>query len=220
MAAGAATSVSIHAPLARSNGRSAARRSSVFRFQHAPLARSNTNRRNMVSLAAVSIHAPLARSNREILLLCYSYRCFNTCSSCEEQQVAYKLTHTYKVSIHAPLARSNFLPGEIPVIFFVSIHAPLARSNGTGHTDTSSTTGFNTCSSCEEQPRSSCIIIIFIKFQYMLLLRGATDFIISACLSMIVSIHAPLARSNFFASSRSALTFSVSIHAPLARSNA
>ena len=82
--------------------------------------------------------------------------------------------------------------------FLVSIHAPLARSNPNLDAITEAILGgFNTCSSCEEQPHclfrlkrggcfntcSSCEeqlpitsrrIITRFLFQYMLLLRGAT----------------------------------------------
>ncbi len=76
---------------------------------------------------------------------------------------------------------------------------------------------FNTCSSCEEQrpagsgakriqefqymlllrgaTNTSIRMTIFYRFQYMLLLRGATGFPCRRNLSS-VSIHAPLARSN------------------------
>ena len=57
---------------------------------------------------------------------------------------------------------------------------------------------FNTCSSCEEQLNSIIKDNQVPRFQYMLLLRGATD-----CFALLpdewtVSIHAPLARSNKF----------------------
>ena len=57
------------------------------------------------------------------------------------------------------------------------------------------------------------------QFQYMLLLRGATTTgdVISALVD--VSIHAPLARSNFIKPLPDAVRIAVSIHAPLARSN-
>ena len=80
------------------------------------------------------------------------------------------------------------------------------------------------------------------KFQYMLLLRGATDALQRLDGEFDVSIHAPLARSNLLESDRDKVAFRfntcssceeqharrltrrhhgiVSIHAPLARSNA
>ena len=99
------------------------------------------------------------------------------------------------VSIHAPLARSNFHAPLRQNDDEVSIHAPLARSNFTGRI----------------RPHKT-------QFQYMLLLRGATDGCVfrfaggnrfntcSSCEEQLdmrpvfefvsVSIHAPLARSN------------------------
>ena len=78
----------------------------------------------------------------------------------------------------------------------VSIHAPLARSN-------------EDISSLRKIRR---------LFQYMLLLRGATN--LQSMLAGVaeVSIHAPLARSNFGARKAGGYEH-VSIHAPLARSN-
>ena len=78
----------------------------------------------------------------------------------------------------------------------VSIHAPLARSNF----------------------REICRMWFFIKFQYMLLLRGATRKLCAGICEKEVSIHAPLARSNK-AIKKPLFCRKVSIHAPLARSN-
>ena len=100
---------------------------------------------------------------------------------------------------------------------------------------------FNTCSSCEEQPRRTKRSRTTFPFQYMLLLRGATMDrhrmlrrfrcfnTCSSCEEQLfclrifkqtesVSIHAPLARSNPEKLLSSNLQ-QVSIHAPLARSN-
>ena len=170
---------------------------------------------------SVSIHAPLARSNwveTPILTVC-GFKRFNTCSSCEEQ-----------------LAVCSRVAGKQAV----SIHAPLARSNICAIANTKKTLCFNTCSSCEEQlevkegtrinsvsihaplARSNSpfesIVSRKIKFQYMLLLRGAT--LCDHCGERLkqVSIHAPLARSNRICG-KSYGYIAVSIHAPLARSN-
>ena len=100
---------------------------------------------------------------------------------------------------------------------------------------------FNTCSSCEEQLSLRNSSARNLKFQYMLLLRGATREPLGKSISSpsfntcssceeqpvcpgssatpaIVSIHAPLARINS-ADAREAINERVSIHAPLARSN-
>ena len=78
------------------------------------------------------------------------------------------------VSIHAPLARSNTFCTVCFVGTWVSIHAPLARSNVTQPLNQSMSGGFNTCSSCEEQRNGDSNPETKKKFQYMLLLRGAT----------------------------------------------
>ena len=144
--------VSIHAPLARSNRMNyKTRRRYAAVSIHAPLARSNSDGLALYVPLSVSIHAPLARSN-----------------SRKGQLQSHK-----RVSIHAPLARSNgnFLCNRFTI--YVSIHAPLARSNFGTVSASGSGGGFNTCSSCEEQP-------VPVKLEA----------------SVTVSIHAPLARSN------------------------
>ena len=52
---------------------------------HAPLARSNGNFLCNLLTMYVSIHAPLARSNSGAPRRLQGGICFNTCSSCEEQ---------------------------------------------------------------------------------------------------------------------------------------
>ena len=122
-------------------------------------------------------------------------RCFNTCSSCEEQHSRPERRLDCLVSIHAPLARSNFMRGKRRRRVNVSIHAPLARSN----------------LAIGKQ-------LLEWMFQYMLLLRGATQPHAAVITTSFVSIHAPLARSNQH--QLDLFDFAqVSIHAPLARSN-
>ena len=104
---------------------------------------------------------------------------------------------TIKVSIHAPLARSNRVSHISRIRRVVSIHAPLARSNGSRQLHSERRRCFNTCSSCEEQLSCLRYLCLQPKFQYMLLLRGATRFKVKGHCSLNVSIHAPLARSNF-----------------------
>ena len=123
--------------------------------------------------------------------------CFNTCSSCEEQLADEVMRRGERgVSIHAPLARSNsFVISDSLFLVFqymlllrgatvgemlcllrdsVSIHAPLARSNSRIAELIAAQSSFNTCSSCEEQHNYRNWINGYGKFQYMLLLRGAT----------------------------------------------
>ena len=147
-----------------------------------------------------------------------------------------------EVSIHAPLARSNKKFGRLDKCrICVSIHAPLARSNKNGTRRKNHKRSFNTCSSCEEQQthvnsgnrtvkRFQYMLLLrgattpYVNkatdalFQYMLLLRGATTLSPRNVLIIDVSIHAPLARSNFYEDWTDCMP-RVSIHAPLARSN-
>ena len=99
---------------------------------------------------------------------------FNTCSSCEEQLKDYNIVSHIFVSIHAPLARSNRARQTPDARRIVSIHAPLARSNSPCSHANAKARCFNTCSSCEEQLRTEWMCESDRRFQYMLLLRGAT----------------------------------------------
>ena len=100
---------------------------------------------------------------------------FNTCSSCEEQHsrmYGAGLAHGFQYML---LLRGATLSFRLPSSWRrVSIHAPLARSNCLCLQPFSSVVGFNTCSSCEEQPSDGSAGASATGFQYMLLLRGAT----------------------------------------------
>ena len=108
----------------------------------------------------------------------YRRRCFNTCSSCEEQSFSPCELIQLIVSIHAPLARSKLSP-LIGVIKFVFQYMLLLR----GASDVTRTSApsklfqymlllrgaigkrsvenadsrFNTCSSCEEQIKGQLV---------------------------------------------------------------
>ena len=88
----------------------------------------------------------------------YTFRamllCFNTCSSCEEQR--YKPAD---IKVSDSFNTCSSCEEQLP-----------RKSRG------SRLSRFNTCSSCEEQQTSSIRTCSSPTFQYMLLLRGATDF--------------------------------------------
>ena len=186
---------------------------------------------------------------------------FNTCSSCEEQRNRVDKTTTTTVSIHAPLARSNLwciVAAEANLFQYMLLlrgatgYAPGFQARNCFNTcssceeqprltfSPSSTMGFNTCSSCEEQlfrilrTRNTFLFqymlllrgaterpddaIALIRFQYMLLLRGATSSVSrksksAACFNTCSSCEEQLEGL----AGRGA--HDVSIHAPLARSN-
>ena len=100
--------VSIHAPLARSNGIGYQYAKPIKVSIHAPLARSNRAEVHGRSRQAVSIHAPLARSN---------------CSPPSNQKPPSPFQ--YMLLLRGATAHALVALGVIGV----SIHAPLARSN-------------------------------------------------------------------------------------------
>ena len=124
-------SVSIPAPLARSNDKA----HDVFRvfklFQYLLLLRGATHMpARSLNFSPFQYLLLLRGATRAHFGLKRLYRSFNTCSSCEEQ---------------LPPLNDDVHSGD------VSIPAPLARSNTLVNTTPSTTSGFNTCSSCEEQ---------------------------------------------------------------------
>ena len=212
-------SVSIHAPLARSNTILSARRRLDWLFQYMLLLRGATHPRNphnsrrrfntcssceeqlfgVVEIDigfSVSIHAPLARSNLPSSSLSVDSTRFNTCSSCEEQRAR-------EWTRRAVPCFNTCSSCEEQLVVSVSVAAG---------------SGFNTCSSCEEQP--FCLdlggILMVVSIHAPLARSNLRDSGVAK--RLVVSIHAPLARSNS-SSFRFYPTGSVSIHAPLARSN-
>ena len=122
----------------------------------------------------VSIHAPLARSNCGLLYGRFPNTSFNTCSSCEEQQATGGIRQPitlfqYMLLLRGATSRSVSCFSNAAFQYML-----LLRGATTGfRTICMRRRGFNTCSSCEEQPGRRPR------------LRGNP-----------VSIHAPLARSN------------------------
>ena len=188
---------------------------------------------------------------------------FNTCSSCEEQLHAKSgstslcmfqymlllrgatrmaaLSATMRLFQYMLLLRGATDPPSLSgVVGDVSIHAPLARSNYTPSALTIRASGFNTCSSCEEQPAGNHARAGRQGFNTCSSCEEQLLRPVIRLSTVLVSIHAPLARSNPPRSQRipcrrfqymlllrgakrrkEALSTmrTVSIHAPLARSN-
>ena len=145
--------VSIHAPLARSNTRDYTKEMRDMMFQYMLLLRGATKMKTwrntptkfqyMLLLRGatlftfhdnddetVSIHAPLARSNSTFQVVPMTNHCFNTCSSCEEQQKLCGLNLASTLFQYMLLLRgATGLYETLNKLLEVSIHAPLARSN-------------------------------------------------------------------------------------------
>ena len=84
-----------------------------------------------------------------------------------------------------------------PCGYRISIHAPHARSD----------------------LQTSVLLILRVRFQSTLLMRGATKSTLFLLMVCIISIHAPHARSDFDALA-DGQRLAISIHAPHARSDA
>ena len=165
--------VSIHAPLARSNipGGNSERCSW---FQYMLLLRGATDQRGTAQASLPFQYMLLLRGATKANAVLGLYARFNTCSSCEEQLAYCGLKRLYR--------------------------------------------RFNTCSSCEEQHKVGVGAIGFNSFQYMLLLRGATQKGKVLCLKVWFQ-YMLLLRGATFPSLLCRFHIQVSIHAPLARSN-
>ena len=122
-------SVSIHAPLARSNPLI----NLLWRvtlFQYMLLLRGATMYKSSCALTVpVSIHAPLARSNYYARFIPKPFPSFNTCSSCEEQ-------HCSQMRESRGKSFNTCSSCEEQLLWIYS----RCQANC-----------FNTCSSCEEQ---------------------------------------------------------------------
>ena len=145
----------------------------------------------------VSIHAPLARSNLMTLSPESPVVSFNTCSSCEEQ-LALKTPGTFSHTFQYMLLLRGATRLSKPCLFWRCFNtcSSCEEQRRRLRWRAMRRSGFNTCSSCEEQRKRNSQK-----------LKGYQ-----------VSIHAPLARSNF-GKRPCPCHFPVSIHAPLARSN-
>ena len=123
----------------------------------------------------VSIHAPLARSNSASVQTGGGAKGFQYMLLLRgATEPVREVVEFIRVSIHAPLARSNWKrTGRVPPIPWFQYMLLLRGATGDSGFD-GGADGFNTCSSCEEQLRDRKTVAV-----------------------EIVSIHAPLARSNF-----------------------
>ena len=167
--------VSIHAPLARSNRLTEQKNARFFVSIHAPLARSNPRPRPEPRTPTVSIHAPLARSNWERAVYC----------------------EAKAVSIHAPLARSN--PESVKAIRKDTTFQYMLLLRGATQQKHRNLQGnrFNTCSSCEEQHAFAAQRPDHRRFNTCSSCEEQLTLLDSLFSNLFVSIHAPLARSNW-----------------------
>ena len=146
------------------------------------------------------------------------------------------------ISIHAPLAGSDLEQGCLTLLLPISIHAPLAGSDAgceavSGARSRFQSTlplrgatrqyfGLERCD-CDFNPRSPCgerrlrlgFCAILSLFQSTLPLRGATARYSSNASDHSISIHAPLAGSDWRPRVAPRILPGISIHAPLAGSD-
>ena len=145
---------------------------------------------------AISIHAPLAGSDQG-----------------QKQQDTY-----FPISIHAPLAGSDGVVMALKKFPQISIHAPLAGSDLMLTTIYLHQCDFNPRSPCGERRGPRQLLAVTMGFQSTLPLRGATALERQPFSGYTISIHAPLAGSDYQAV-WSLDGYVISIHAPLAGSD-
>ena len=146
--------------------------------------------------------------------------CFNTCSSCEEQLSGSSRSMSAFPFQYMLLLRGATFPTTQMGIMTLSFNtcSSCEEQLRSRRRPFRQLRRFNTCSSCEEQPPArSGWTRCASMFQYMLLLRGATE---------ARQPRIPLGRFNTCSSCEEQLfgrvgrgLMEVSIHAPLARSN-
>ena len=171
----------------------------------------------------VSIHAPLARSNFSsgtsvLLRRTFQYmlllrgatrpapkrplrRCFNTCSSCEEQPLVPKKASSVPVFQYMLLLRGATELKQILLCQTRFNTCSSCEEQQSAFLMPFAKCSFNTCSSCEEQPLRS---VSAIRCRCFNTCSSCEEQLRSrfVCRFPRVSIHAPLARSNY--SSRNA----------------
>ena len=122
--------------------------------------------------------------------------CFNTCSSCEEQ-----LSPTLTLISFVGFNTCSSCEEQLNQLCHLADKncfntCSSCEEQLLPRSSSPEKFRFNTCSSCEEQLSDMSEVTRPAAFQYMLLLRGATGSVSPRHWSTIVSIHAPLARSN------------------------
>ena len=169
----------------------------------------------------VSIHAPLARSNMDGTPELPDANGFNTCSSCEEQPGF----HHFCLLIHDSFNTCSSCEEQLrdcpPTITRESFNTCSSCEEQLSRAVSGAlSSSFNTCSSCEEQlDKAHDVFRVFKLFQYMLLLRGATTWNGVVASLTFVFQYMLLLRGATFLSYLPSSELQVSIHAPLARSN-
>ena len=119
--------VSIHAPLAGCDLRSARRSRCQGVSIHAPLAGCDDCDAMLREILSVSIHAPLAGCDIALIAYTSDSRCFNPRTPRGVRLCPHSICiGTHGVSIHAPLAGCDDLWCSDTLGHPVSIHAPLA----------------------------------------------------------------------------------------------
>ena len=141
----------------------------------------------------------LRGATQQTLLLCCRNLSFNTCSSCEEQLESPHIGQLILFQYMLLLRGATQWYRKDPAGRLVSIHAPLARSNNLLLHSSSSPRAFQYMLLLRGATKQPMAYTPGAVFQYMLLLRGATKLYAEPLRVDAVSIHAPLARSNYVA---------------------
>ena len=186
---------------------------------HAPLAGSDILVHFLFPDSRISIHAPLAGSDGTFEADPTYSMDFNPRSPCGErpnsdEDEGRNGIFQSTLPLRGATTGTGYIPADVPI----SIHAPLAGSDHGVQGFKPCKTNFNPRSPCGERRNKTAEIAGNNLFQSTLPLRGATVIGQPSFVHLIISIHAPLAGSDFPIPPYF-LRHRISIHAPLAGSD-
>ncbi len=168
----------------------------------------------------ISIHAPLAGSDLVEKHILFPTTNFDPRSPCGERPFDVgRPVGCSDISIHAPLAGSDWSLSFRELFDGISIHAPLAGSDNMSDVTITMCPHFDPRSPCGERPEWWTAEDDKTTFRSTLPLRGATTLCRELAWVRDISIHAPLAGSDFSRVAPNGNATFISIHAPLAGSD-
>ena len=189
--------ISIHVPLAGSDGCFLGLLLAADISIHAPLAGSDDKVSNELRDLWISIHVPLAGSDPLRSAACGAAPNFNPRSPCGERRQGWSALYSFNVFQSTfPLRGATTRRDKTADAEKISIHVPLAGSDKPLDPPAPPTRNFNPRSPCGERPDSHTVTASGSIFQSTFPLRGATFPVAVWRYAADISIHVPLAGSD------------------------